>query len=191
MQKDAFKKHGADRDAVEQVLRNSLLDFVAGGGGIVAYHFAIGANRQWPEFHELLGAKFTGHPWNEEVGVRVEDPSHPLVQGFDGKDFRLADEIYQYGDPYDRGKLRVLLSLDTERTNMGVKWIGREDADFALAWVKTHGKGTRLLHNARPRRRDLLEPTLFGTRTGRYSVRHRRLARRHDTERPLGSHMQE
>lgn len=141
MQKEAFKKCGADKDAVEQVLRQSLLDFVAGGGGLVAYHYAIGANRQWSEFHELLGATFTGHPWNEEVGVRVEDPSHPLVQAFDGKDFRLADEIYQYGDPYDRGKLRVLLSLDTERTNMGVKWIRREDNDFALAWVKTHGKG--------------------------------------------------
>jgi len=141
MQKEDFKKHGADKDAVEQVLRKSLLDYVAGGGGIVAYHFAIGANRQWPEFHELLGATFTGHPWNEEVGIAVEDPSHPLVQAFDGKDFRLADEIYQYGDPYDRSKLRVLLSLDTERTNMGVRWIRREDNDFALAWVKTHGKG--------------------------------------------------
>jgi len=141
MQKKGFKKCGADKDAVEEVLRKSLLDFVAGGGGLVAYHYAIGANRQWPEFHELLGATFTGHPWNEEVGVRVEDPSHPLVQAFAGKDFRLADEIYQYGDPYDRDKLRVLLSLDTERTNMGVKWIRREDNDFALAWVKTHGKG--------------------------------------------------
>lgn len=141
MQKEAFKECGEDKDAVEQVLRKSLLDFVADGGGLVAYHYAIGANRQWPEFHELLGATFTGHPWNEEVGVRVEDPSHPLVQAFDGKDFRLADEIYQYGAPYDRSKLRVLLSLDTERTNMGVKWIRREDNDFALAWVKTHGKG--------------------------------------------------
>ena len=36
---------------------------------------------------------------------------------------------------------RVLLSLDTKRTNMGVKWIRRDDGDFALAWVKTVGKG--------------------------------------------------
>ena len=141
MAEEAFKKHGADTAAVEQILRKSLLDYVAGGGGIAAIHFAIGANRQWPGFHELLGATFTGHPWNEEVGVRVDDPSHPLVQAYDGKDFRIADEIYQFGDPYDRGKLRVLLSLDTKRTNMGVKWIRRKDNDFALAWVKTHGKG--------------------------------------------------
>jgi hypothetical protein len=107
----------------------------------MAIHYAIGANRHWPQFQQLLGATFTGHPWNEEVGITVEEPGHPLVAAFGGKDFRLADEIYQYGDPYDRGKVRVLLSLDPERTNMGVKWIKREDNDFALAWVKSYGKG--------------------------------------------------
>ena len=51
----------------------------------------------------------------------------------------LADA--QYGDPYNRSRLRVLLSLDPARTNMGVKWIRRTDNDFALAWVKSYGKG--------------------------------------------------
>jgi type 1 glutamine amidotransferase len=139
--KAAFKPHGADKAAVERVLRRSLLDYAAKGGGVVAIHYAIGANRQWPEFHELLGATFTGHPWNEEVGLTVEEPNHPLVAGFGGKDFRLADEIYQYGPPYDRAWLRVLVSLDPERSNMGVKWIERPDNDFALAWVKLHGQG--------------------------------------------------
>jgi type 1 glutamine amidotransferase len=141
IQREPFTRHGADTAVVEQVIRKSLLDYVAAGGGIVAYHFAIGANRHWPEFHEMFGATFTGHPWNEEVGVTVEEPDHPLLAAFGGQNFRLADEIYQYGDPYDRGKLRVLLSLDTERTNMGVRWIRRTDNDFALAWVKTYGKG--------------------------------------------------
>jgi type 1 glutamine amidotransferase len=141
MAKEAFRKHGADEAAVEQVLRRSFLDFIEKGGGLVAYHFAIAANRQWPEFRGLFGATFTGHPWNEEVGVRVEEPGHPLVAAFRGRDFRLADEIYQYGPPYDRGKLRVLLSLDTDRTNMKVPWIHRKDNDFALAWVRQQGKG--------------------------------------------------
>lgn len=141
MCKKVFKKHGKKKAVVEQVLRRSLLDYVSNGGGIMAIHFAIGANRHWPGFQQLLGATFTGHPWNEEVGITVEEPGHPLVAAFSGKDFRLADEIYQYGDPYNRSNVRVLLSLDPERTNMGVKWIRREDNDFALAWVKSHGKG--------------------------------------------------
>jgi type 1 glutamine amidotransferase len=141
MAKEEFKKHGADAAAVETVLRKSLLDFVGNGGGIVAVHFAIAANQHWPEFRELFGGRFTGHPWNEEIGVTVEEPEHPLVAAFGGKDFRIADEIYEYGPPYDRAKLRVLLSLDPARTNMGVKWISRKDNDFALAWVKPYGKG--------------------------------------------------
>ncbi len=132
---------GDTKEAVENALRKSLLDYVAGGGGLVAYHFAAGANRHWPEFAALLGATFTGHPWNEEVGVLNEEPGNALLAAFGGKSFRLADEIYEFGPPYDRARLRVLLSIDTLTTNMGVKWINRKDGDFAQAWVKPHGKG--------------------------------------------------
>jgi type 1 glutamine amidotransferase len=147
MQRAEFRKHGADKDAVEQVLRKSLLDYLAAGGGLMAIHFATGANQHWPEFHELLGGRFAGHPWNEEVGIKVDEPDHPLVAAFDGKNFRLADEIYQYSDPHDRKKpqdltrLRVLLSLDKEKTNMEVRWISHPEGEFPQAWVKPHGKG--------------------------------------------------
>lgn len=141
MQKSEFKTFGSDKTAVEQVLRSSLLDFVRNGGGLVLVHYALAANAQWPEFQDLCGGKFIGHPWNEEIGVTVEDPDHPLVAAFGGKDFRLADEIYEYGPPYGRSRVRVLLSLDPARSNMGVKWIHRKDNDFALAWVMPFGRG--------------------------------------------------
>lgn len=145
--RDEFRRHGADTEAVETVLRKSLMDYVAGGGGLVATHFATGANRHWPEFLELLGGSFSGHPWNEEVGFRVVEPDHPLVAAFGGKDFRLADEIYQFSDPRDRrkpqdlGKVRVLLAIDKQNTNMSVRWIEHKEHEFAQAWVKPHGKG--------------------------------------------------
>ena len=141
MERPEFREAGADAAAVEEKLRRSLLDFVTGGGGLVFIHYAVAANRHWPGFAELAGAKFTGHPWNEEIGVKVDEPSHPLVAAFGGKDFRIADEIYEYGDPYRRDRLRVLLTLDPARSNMGVQWIHRKDNDFALAWVRTEGKG--------------------------------------------------
>ncbi len=139
--KEPLRKLGADATQVETALRQSLLDYVAGGGGIVCLHFAIAANQHWPEFKELFGAKFTGHPWTEEVGVMVEEPEHPLVAAFAGRDFRIIDEIYEYGAPYDRSALRVLMSLDPASTNMGARWISRQDGDFALTWVKPYGKG--------------------------------------------------
>lgn len=130
-----------DRDSLERLLRKSLLDYVAQGGGIVAYHYAIGGNRHWPEFQELLGAGYWGHPWHEEVGIRLEEPDHPLLAAFQGKDFRLTEEIFQFREPYSRAKLRVLLSLDTAATNMTVEHIYRKDNDFALAWLRSYGLG--------------------------------------------------
>lgn len=141
LERPAFRQHGTNGTEVERVLRQSLLDFVAGGGGIVCLHYAIAANAHWPEFKELLGGSFLGHPWNEEIAVAAEEPSNPLLAAFSGRAFRLADEIYEYGPPYDRAKLRVLLSLDPAHSNMGVKWIHRKDNDFALAWVKSFGQG--------------------------------------------------
>jgi type 1 glutamine amidotransferase len=149
-----LKSAGETKEAVEQTLRKTLLDFIVNGGGIVTIHFAVAGNPQWKEFLDLCGGKFTGHPWNEEVGVTVEEPDHPLVAAFGGKDFRLADEIYEYGPPYDRARLRVLLSLDPARSNMGVRWINRRDNDFALAWVKSHGKG-RVFNTSFGHRADL------------------------------------
>ena len=139
--REPFRKHGADKATVEPVMRQSLRDYLTNGGGIVSLHYAIAANQHWPEFAEILGGKFTGHPWNEEIGVTVEEPTHPLVAAFAGKEFRIADEIYEYGPPYDRARLRVLLSLDPARSNMGGQWISRQDNDFALAWVKSYGRG--------------------------------------------------
>jgi len=138
-----LKAVGETPEAVEAALKKGLLDWIRGGRGVMAFHYAIGANRHWPQFHEMLGATCGGHPWNEEVGITVEEPDHPVAAAFDGKKtFRLAEEIFQFLDPYSREKLRVLLSIDTKTTNMEVKWLRRKhDNDYALAWVKPYGKG--------------------------------------------------
>jgi type 1 glutamine amidotransferase len=149
-----LKNYGSDQDSVENLLRNSLLEFVRDGGGIIAYHHAIGGNTHWPEFQELIGAGYWGHPWNEEVGVKLDEPDHPLLASFEGKDFRLTEEVFQFREPYSRKKLRVLLSLDTDKTNMTVPWIYRKDNDFALAWIRAYGKG-RVFYSAIGHRTDI------------------------------------
>ncbi|MBL7222650.1 MAG: ThuA domain-containing protein [Candidatus Brocadiae bacterium] len=154
-------KHG-DKAAVEKLLRQSLLDWVKGGHGVMAFHFAMGANRHWPEFRGMLGASYWGHPWNEEVAIDVEEPDHPLLAAFGRrKSFRLADEIFQFTDPWSRDKLRVLLSIDTRATNLGVKWIHREDYDFGLAWVRAYGEG-RVFYTALGHRTEIFwNPTVL------------------------------
>jgi hypothetical protein len=94
-----------------------------------------------------LGGAMDGHPWNEEVGIKLDEPDHPLTAAFEGEDFRLAEEIFQFRDPYSRERNRVLLSLDVPNTNMEVPWIYRTDGDFALAWTRSEGEG-RIFYTA-------------------------------------------
>jgi len=134
----AMRILGEKTGAFEPVIHDDIAEFLPEN---IRRFDAIVMNDSCGPWITPSDAAFTGHPWNEEVAVLNEEPGHPLVAAFAGKGFRIADEIFQFGPPYDRQKLRVRLSLDTERTNMGVKWIQREDNDFAQAWVKSVEKG--------------------------------------------------
>ncbi|MHC4501746.1 MAG: ThuA domain-containing protein [Planctomycetota bacterium] len=125
----------------DDVSKKSLLDFVRGGKGIIGIHAATDCFYKWAEYGEMMGGYFWGHPWNEKVAVKLDDPGHPVLAAFGGKGFEVADEIYQFKDPYSRKALHVLLSLDTTKTNMKKGGIRRTDGDFAVAWVRSYGKG--------------------------------------------------
>ena len=128
-------------------LRASLLDFVRGGGGVVGIHAATDGFYQWPEFGEMMGAYFVSHPWNEEVTLRVEEPQHPLTAAFPSTSYVVADEIYQFREPYSRDRLRVLISLDTSHLDLGRTGVERYDGDFAIAWIRREGSG-RVFYSA-------------------------------------------
>jgi type 1 glutamine amidotransferase len=127
--------------------RKNLLDFVNSGKGIVGIHAATDSQYDWPEFGKLIGGYFDGHPWHEPVGVRIDEPNHPLCKAFAVQGFTITDEIYQFRDPYSRKMLRVLLSLDPDKTDMTKKRIKRTDGDFAVAWIQEVGKG-RVYYNS-------------------------------------------
>ena len=121
-------------------LKKSLLDYVASGKGLIGIHAATDAFYDaWPQYGELIGGYFDGHPWHESVSVRVEDPKHPVNKAFDGKNsFDVVDEIYQIKTPYARDKQRVLLSLDMNKT---AKKGTHADDDYPVSWIKSYGRG--------------------------------------------------
>jgi type 1 glutamine amidotransferase len=125
----------------DPALRASLLAFVRGGGGVVGLHAATDGFFEWPEFGEMMGAYFVNHPWNEEVTLRIEEPDHPITAAFDSSSYVVADEIYQFRDPYSRDRLRVLISLDTARLDLEREGVQRADRDFAVSWVREEGAG--------------------------------------------------
>lgn len=142
------KKKVEKRDAH---LKASFRKWLAAGHGIVATHAASNMFREWPEFGEILGSRFWNHPWGagSTVVMKVEEPDHPLCQALDEKRFPIVDEVYQLNDPYSRDLCRVLVSIDTERTDMEKvrKRIRRTDGDFAMTYIKAYKHG-RVYYNA-------------------------------------------
>ena len=128
----------------DETKKRALLNFVRGGKGLVGIHSATDNFYDWPEAARMLGGLFNGHPWHAggTWAFKLEEPSHPLLRAFGGKNFKLKDEIYQFKDPYTRADRRVLITLDLSdpHTN-NVKGKRRADNDYAAAWIKYEGKG--------------------------------------------------
>lgn len=117
-------------------------DFMAwltSGKGFVGVHSATDTFYRWPEYGQMIGGYFDGHPWNTDVTLKVEDHESPMTRHL-GPTWKLADEIYQFRD-YTRAGRRVLLSLDTSSVDMKKDGVKRTDGDFANSWYKRHGKG--------------------------------------------------
>lgn len=154
------QKAAAERD---ERLKQSLCSFLASGKGLAVIHAGVASFREWPEFGEIIGARFDNHPWGagSQVTLKIEEPDHPLMQAFKQPRFVVKDEIYQLKDPYSRDKVRVLLSIDTEKTDMKKGGIHRTDGDFAMTYIKTYGKG-RVFYNALGHMHELFwDPTVL------------------------------
>ncbi len=123
--------------------KEALLDFVRNGKAFFGIHNATDTCYDWPEYGEMLGGYFAGHPWHEEVNVIVEDTDHPATRML-GSSFKVVDEIYTFKS-WDRNKTHVLMRLDND--SIDVSRGNREDHDYALGWCHTYGKG-RVMYTA-------------------------------------------
>jgi uncharacterized protein (TIGR03437 family) len=122
-----------------------LLEFVRQGKGFGGSHSATDTLYSWQEYGDMIGGYFDGHPWAQEAAVDVEDPQNPIVMHLTPS-FRFAEEFYQFR-AFSRDQVRVLLTLDTRSVDMNAAGINRTDGDFALAWMRSYGKG-RVFYSA-------------------------------------------
>jgi type 1 glutamine amidotransferase len=128
-----------------EAIRKSFMDWVKAGGAVIGTHAATDCSYQWKEYGEMIGGFFAGHPWHTLVPIKNDDPSNPINAVFGGTGFEVTDEIYQFNrGVYSREKQRVILSLDRAKMEANPKTAktgARKDNDYAISWVKTHGKG--------------------------------------------------
>jgi len=115
----------------------ALLAFVRGGKGFVGIHNAADTFYKWPEYGELVGGYFNGHPWTQHVWVTVEDGNHPATRHL-GKAVRLFEEVYTFRN-WDRQRTRVLMSLDNRSVDLAKG--NRADHDYGICWCHPYGEG--------------------------------------------------
>ena len=132
---DAIFFEGHREVALDASQKEELLQFVRDGHGFVAAHVGLTAFESWPEFGELIGARFDGHPITGDGVVINESPDFPASKHFPGA-FKFTDEFYQ-PKLFSRDKIDVLLRLDVKPGDARV----HPDGDYPLAWAKTYGKG--------------------------------------------------
>ncbi|NYD57415.1 PKD repeat protein/glucose/arabinose dehydrogenase/type 1 glutamine amidotransferase [Nocardioides marinisabuli] len=111
--------------------------YIRDGGGYAGIHAASDTEYDWEWYGDLVGAYFKGHPAQQQVTVKVEDPAHPSTAELPAL-WNRFDELYNYRTN-PRGKLHVLASLDEATYNggdMGVEhpitWC--QDYDGGRAW---------------------------------------------------------
>lgn len=137
----------------DPLLRQNLVEYVLGGGGLMGVHgTSVGFIRwndngqeDWPEFGEMLGGRGAAHlAQDERLVIRNEDPANPLAAHF-GPQFEYTSEFFRVGGPWSRQRVRVLLSIDNEASAklQGVEALKqfRPDNDYALAWCRQYGQG--------------------------------------------------
>ena len=142
--------------------RADLLSFVKDDGkGFVATHAGATAFFSWPEFGEMLGARFDEHPWGiTDATVVVEDATAPMTKHLPPS-FVVNDEHYQLKD-FSRDRLHVLARLDASRLDLAAPLVHRTDRDFPVAWTKTYGQG-RVFYSTLGHHRELWDQAWMQT----------------------------
>ena len=114
------------REDLTAAREKGLLDFVRGGGGLVAVHSAADSFRGSRAYIDMINAEFQTHPRFQEIPVQIADRNHYLTARM--PDFTVEDELYML-QSYDPARSRVLAQTT---------WQGRT---LPLLFVHPYGKG--------------------------------------------------
>ncbi|MFH1370919.1 MAG: ThuA domain-containing protein [Planctomycetota bacterium] len=131
-------------DFKEASQRQALMDFVKGGKGIIGIHAATDNFYNWPEAADMMGGLFVAHPWTAggTWAIKNVDPNHPLNSAFEGKGFKIRDEIYRQKKLRPVENRRILLTLDLDDpATRNAKGAEESDRDMPVSWIKDYDKG--------------------------------------------------
>ena len=120
---------------LSEAARGNLVAFLSQGRGLLALHAATLCFDDWPEYSEILGARWewgqSGHAPFGRHPMRVKTGAHPITRGI--HDFIIDDELYS--DPRLQDSVFPLIEAD---------WDGRR---HPILWTRGY-EGGRVCYNA-------------------------------------------
>ncbi|MGM9510829.1 PVC-type heme-binding CxxCH protein [Larkinella sp. GY13] len=123
----------ANWDSIPQPQEKALIDFVAGGKGLIPIHCASYCFRNSPEYVKMVGGQFWRHRMDTIQTLTVQ-PGHPAIMGL--KPFKAYDETYLHEKlQADNNVLAVRdIKADQEKDRPGQK-------TEPYTWTRNYGKG--------------------------------------------------
>jgi len=123
---------------IDEVTRANFVARLKEGKGLVVTHHAIANYQAWPEYEQIIGARYYLEPtvregvrkerskWLHDVSVkvRVADRNHPVTRGL--ADFEIHDETYILFDVH--AAVTVLLTTDAPTSQPTLAWAKTYDA---------------------------------------------------------------
>ncbi|MBO6656866.1 MAG: ThuA domain-containing protein [Pseudomonadales bacterium] len=108
-----------------------LTDYLSGGGGLLGLHTSAICFDTWPEWQQLLGAKWiwgsSFHPEPAELNIINLNAGHPVTQN--RNTFSLVDELYHNIEP-SKDAVPLFQAVSAE-----------DGSTQTLAWSHSFGKG--------------------------------------------------
>jgi hypothetical protein len=111
----------------------AVRQFVDSGGSALFLHNVTHVGLTNPDFRDVLGASYLGHPPIRTFKVKVKNPNHPITKGVN--DFVVTDE--QHYMTYDKDPKYVLLET-VNVDGLPYKDLG---ATAPGGWAYDYGKG--------------------------------------------------
>ena len=112
--------------------------------GVLGVHSATDACHAWPDYGDVLGARFDAHPWTQSFTIDVVDENHPATAHL-GPPWAWHDEVYLFRDL--RPDARVLLRLAEDQVDLAAPGGRVPDCGFPLAWCHQE-EGGRTFYSA-------------------------------------------
>lgn len=121
--------HQCNGEILDEAQRAALVAAVVSGCGFAGIHNSTGAERSWPGYLDLIGARFTRHP--------PLDDERRLLRSRDGAQWWWSDEWYEF---------------EADPVGVEAEWVLADEPGRALVWRGSLGAGrtwyTALGHRA-------------------------------------------